>query len=136
MLQPTPLPSTCTTTLRVVISEPASDGDEVIYTPDPPYDVYCGRKESCPEGWKGDGADGYFGNYTYALDKFEAYFNGRLHDSLFRARVLSLRGKRLACFCKIGVPCHVDHIIGWLEEEDAEAQGIDLLQAGLSKLTR
>src|SRR5437868_4569152 len=71
-----------------------------------PFDVYIGRA--------GHGHDGYFGNpfktdhrsggyaeaARWALDRFERYFLDRIsREPDFRARVLSLRGQRLGCFC-------------------------------------
>jgi Domain of unknown function (DUF4326) len=81
------------------------------------YDVYIGRA--------GHGEDGYFGNpfpvavygRRVALSKYEASFNARVvEDAEFRKRVLELRGKRLACFCKPREDCHGDIIIAWLEK--------------------
>jgi hypothetical protein len=77
-----------------------------------PYDVYIGRA--------GKGQDGYFGNpYTLrehgqkALELYRSYFEARLSDPAFRARVEGLRGKVLGCFCKPG-PCHGDIIAAYL----------------------
>jgi hypothetical protein len=91
-----------------------------------PFDVYIGRA--------GHGQDGYFGN-PYAVnhtcgrcgefhDKplttlfcFKAYFEERVAtDPEFRARVLSLKGKTLGCFCKPKA-CHGDLIVEWLNKQ-------------------
>lgn len=83
------------------------------------YDVYIGRK--------GRGHDGYFGNpfdlrnFTReeALAKFEEHFLSRVKsDAVFREKVLSLRGKKLGCFCKPR-KCHGDIIVAWIEAEYA-----------------
>lgn len=81
-----------------------------------PYDVYIGRA--------GQGT-GYYGNPIRrghecpvcgavhqapgrTIACFRVYFEYRMaHDPEFNARVLSLKGKVLGCFCKPG-PCHGD----------------------------
>lgn len=80
------------------------------------YDVYIGRK--------GKGNDGYFGNpypllkgedIGATLEKFKEYFLNRLEkDTEFKAKVISLRGKRLGCFCK-PKKCHGDIIANYLD---------------------
>jgi hypothetical protein len=46
---------------------------------------------------------------------YEHYFHKRIHDEPeFRKAVLSLRGKRLGCFCK-PLDCHGDIIKEWLD---------------------
>jgi len=82
-----------------------------------PYDTYIGRA--------GKGQSGYFGNpYRVqehgraALDLFRVYFLRRMDDdSVFRARVLALRGQRLGCFCKPS-PCHGDIIAEWIDAQE------------------
>lgn len=111
------------TTLRVSLKVPGVE-----------FDVYCGRAESTPPEWTGEGADGYFGNYSYSIHTYERYFHRKLEDTEFKRRVLALRGRRLACFCGIGEACHVDHIIGWLDEEEARENGVDLLESGFLRL--
>ena len=93
------------------------------------YDVYIGRA--------GRGLDGYFGNphstggvYCFfckshhdrksAIELFKKEFYIRIEkDKEFREKVLSLRGKRLGCFCKqpkYEVACHGDIYVEWLEK--------------------
>lgn len=81
-----------------------------------PFDVYIGRR--------GRGHDGYFGNpfrappltRAEAIRRFRTYFYERLDfDPEFRRRVLTLKGKRLGCFCA-PMPCHGDVIAEWLEQ--------------------
>lgn len=62
------------------------------------YDIYIGRT--------GHGLDGYYGNPFWDgtkeenLRRFETYFLQRVvEDSEYRHRVLTVRGKRLGCFC-------------------------------------
>ena len=89
-----------------------------------PYDVYIGRP--------GKGQDGYFGNPFKIGDKatfgdveisiqrreecimaYEQWFYFKLNDPEFKARILSLKNKRLGCFCK-PLPCHGDVIAEYL----------------------
>jgi len=39
-------------------------------------------------------------------DKFEEYFYNKLKNSEFRAKVDTLKGKRLGCWCKCDPPCN------------------------------
>lgn len=81
------------------------------------YDVYIGRA--------GHGLDGFFGNpfrldreeqRDDVLEKFEEYFYKRLNnDPEYKQRILSLKGKRLGCFCKPKA-CHGDIIAEYLNE--------------------
>lgn len=89
------------------------------------YDVYIGRA--------GKGQDGYFGNphtmgmvycayckgshdRTDAIATYKKEFLKRIQtDKEFRRRVLTLRGKRLGCFCK-PQDCHGDVIKEWLDK--------------------
>lgn len=82
------------------------------------YDVYIGRA--------GKGHDGYFGNpfklddeskRVEVLKKYEQYFYDRLEkDPEFKARVHTLKGRILGCFCK-PLLCHGDIIVDYLENE-------------------
>lgn len=91
------------------------------------YDVYIGRA--------GYGEDGYFGNpvklncvccvcgdihttKSATLVCYEKYFYARIaSDTAFLSSVLSLRGKRLGCFCHPSA-CHGDVIASFLNEKD------------------
>ena len=75
------------------------------------YDVYIGRPsmvgnpfpitQSCTR--------------NMSVRKYREWFDARIRqDAAFRSFVLSLRGKRLGCFCKPDV-CHGDVIVEWLE---------------------
>lgn len=79
------------------------------------------RKNEVPE----PPAFGCFGNpFTVgdygrdgAIKMFKAYFYKRIEeDQAFRQAVLSLRGKRLGCFCK-PLDCHGDIIAAWLDNQ-------------------
>lgn len=58
-------------------------------------------------------------------EKFEKYFYNKLKDPIFRDKVISLKGKKLGCWCKcqphcgnpkcISRRCHVETIVNWLE---------------------
>lgn len=76
------------------------------------YDEYIGRA--------GKGHPGYFGNPYSAgtrdenVKMYKAYFNARIKtDPVFKQRVLSLKGKKLGCFCK-PLKCHGDVIADYL----------------------
>lgn len=94
------------------------------------YDIYIGRA--------GHGFDGTFGN-PHPVDKpcalcggvthrrgnsialFESYFMNRVATDMdFRQKVLALRGKRLACFCKPKHECHGDILKAWLDSQPEE----------------
>jgi len=58
-----------------------------------------------------------------AFDAFRWYLALRTrHDADYRAAVLTLRGKRLGCWCKPG-PCHADILAGWVDTQPAPEQG-------------
>lgn len=84
-----------------------------------PYDVYIGRA--------GKNQDGYFGNpfkignnRLESIEKFSLYFHSRLHnDAEFYDRVMSLKGKKLGCFCK-PKDCHGDVIADFVDSPFAE----------------
>ena len=83
------------------------------------FDVYIGRA--------GRGHDGYFGNpfriglgisRDDAVKQFQRYFADRIEkDSEFKQRILTLKGKRLGCFCK-PKECHGDVIADWLNRTE------------------
>lgn len=52
---------------------------------------------------------------THVIYKYKQYFLNRIEiDYKFREAVLSLKGKKLGCFCA-PKPCHGDIIIQWLD---------------------
>ena len=87
------------------------------------FDVYIGRA--------GKGYDGYFGNpipldgkkdRKSVLSQYKEYFLNRIAtDSMFKERVLQLKGKRLGCFC-IPNLCHGMVIVEYLEGISLEDQ--------------
>jgi hypothetical protein len=103
------------------------------------YDIYIGRA--------GHGEEGYFGNpyargclcsrchwvhdtATTTLPCYSAYFHERLlTDPRFAARVASLKGKVLGCFCRPvrgfagRVLCHGQIIVAYLEGIPPETVG-------------
>lgn len=60
-------------------------------------------------------------------EKFIPYFNKKLTNPEFRAKVLSLKGKRLGCWCRCmpscnhpkcnSLRCHLETIVNYLENE-------------------
>lgn len=91
------------------------------------YDVYIGRaRERTPLYPVTAGLDGYFGNpfdlknrrddeeRKKVLEQYREYFEFRLQeDPEFKEKILSLRGKRLGCFCAPKL-CHGDVIAEYL----------------------
>lgn len=52
------------------------------------------------------------------IEKYRLYFEKRIQEPAFREAILSLKGKKLGCFCKQPdkeVACHGDIIAEWLE---------------------
>ena len=92
------------------------------------YDVYVGRAcRGCPKGAitlfgnphpVGKGCKlcgGMIHDSASALAAFERYFYERLaSDPAFKVAVLSLRGKRIACWCHPDA-CHADIIATYLD---------------------
>ncbi len=82
------------------------------------YDEYCGRA--------GKGKSGYFGNpfklevgqtIGSTLIKYAEYFYKRLQeDPEFKAKVLSLNGKKLACFCSDPKKCHTGIMADYINQ--------------------
>ncbi len=92
------------------------------------------RKEPCdvkicrrPDGTIPDSPGiGYFGNPFHlkntqddmerekVVAQYKEYFYEKIKDETFRNAVLSLKGKRLGCFCKPKA-CHGDIIKEWLD---------------------
>ena len=87
-----------------------------------PYDVYIGRAGSSVSS-----GDGYWGNpfrlkeerdREWVLSLYRSYFDKRVaQDALFRARLLTLRGKRIGCYCHPKL-CHGDVIAEWVNAQD------------------
>lgn len=82
------------------------------------YDQYIGRA--------GHGFDGYYGNpfrlsphdtKGSTLIPYKEYFEHRITtDPVFKQRILKLKDKTLACFCKPDA-CHGDIIAEWLNKQ-------------------
>jgi len=82
------------------------------------YDVYIGRPSTFGNPYP-------LGKYSReeSIRKYKKYFWSRVRtDPEFLEAVLSLRGKRLGCFCK-PLPCHGDIIsdfLAWYTPEKFE----------------
>jgi hypothetical protein len=70
------------------------------------------------------GLDGAFGNPFSAgsrqenIEAFDRWLRKRCaHDPEYRAKILALAGRRLACFCK-PLPCHGDAIVQYIADSD------------------
>lgn len=83
-------------------------------------DIYIGRstQSHIPEypqkGWAGNPYNLKDWNRTESIQRYREYFYDRIEkDEIFRAGILSLRGKTLGCFCK-PLSCHGDIIAEYL----------------------
>lgn len=76
------------------------------------YDVYCGRGSIFGNPYK----IGRDGTRDDVCDKYNILFQKKLQDPKFRAKVMSLKGKRLGCHCK-PFRCHVETIRLFIENE-------------------
>lgn len=76
------------------------------------YDVYIGR----PSIYGNPFQIGKDGNRQDVVNKFRNYFYTKIEfDENFKKQVLTLRGKRLGCFCKPN-ECHGDIICEYLNK--------------------
>jgi len=75
------------------------------------YDFYCGRGSPFGNPY----IIGRDGTRNEVCDKFIPYFNKRLKDPYFRAQVMELKGKRLACFC-VPLRCHLETIVDYINK--------------------
>lgn len=74
------------------------------------YDVYCGRPSFLGNPFK----IGKDETREQVIEKFRVYFYHRLEsDPVFKRKVLELKGKRIACWCK-PKPCHLDIVAEYL----------------------
>lgn len=60
---------------------------------------------------------------TTAVDLFEKWLRLNLeqHPGIMRAALDELRGKNLACWCKLGEPCHADVLLRLANGQDHES---------------
>lgn len=96
--------------------------------------VYCGRSRHGKRPQDCDvGEEGYFGNPVKlgvrcefcgevhklrgsTLNCYSRWAEDRLHsDRQFRTALADLRGKKLACFCSPGGPCHTEVMVYLIE---------------------
>jgi len=73
-------------------------------------EIYCGRGSIFGNPFR----IGQDGDRKQVIEKFRVYFYNRLKDKSFREMVLSLKGKRLGCYCS-PLDCHCDVIVEYLE---------------------
>lgn len=85
-------------------------------------DVYIGRSKdgripAYPErGWCGNPYPEHAHGRTECIRLFKIYFLKRVDtDPEYRAGILTLKGKKLGCFCKPKA-CHGDVIKAWLDK--------------------
>lgn len=80
------------------------------------YDVYIGRGSPYGNPY----VIGIDGNREQVIRKYSEYFYKRLSEDVgFLKQVMSLKGKRLACFCHPKA-CHGDVIIGFLHKDEMD----------------
>jgi len=48
------------------------------------------------------------------IEQYKVWFRKKLTDPVFRGKVLSLKGKRLGCYCH-PLPCHLDVVVNYIE---------------------
>ncbi|HEC65134.1 MAG TPA: DUF4326 domain-containing protein [bacterium] len=74
------------------------------------YEIYIGRPSIFGNPYRS-------GSRDENCDHYEEYFQSRIqNDSGFKRQVLTLKDKRLGCFCK-PERCHGDTIVAYLEGE-------------------
>jgi hypothetical protein len=73
-------------------------------------DVYCGRGSDFGNPYK----IGEDGTRDDVCDKFIPYFEKKLRDPKFRDKVLTLRGKKIGCWC-LPLRCHLETIKKYLD---------------------
>ena len=73
----------------------------------PPNTVYVGR----PSKWGNPFVVGEDGTATECVRLFAADVAHGSKVGFILDEVLQLRGKNLACWCKIGEPCHADILL-------------------------
>jgi hypothetical protein len=75
-----------------------------------PYDVYIGR----PTIYGNPFTIGKDGTRDDVVEKYKTFFIEKiLNDNDFKNKILTLKGKRLGCFCK-PLKCHGDIICEYL----------------------
>lgn len=103
--------------IEIIVSSIA----EVVNLKNNSYDVYIGRVNGIVTDPPNKGC---FGNpFTVkeygrreSIERFVVYFYDRIEeDSKFKDAVLTLRGKKLGCYCR-PLECHGDVIVQWLNE--------------------
>jgi len=88
-------------------------------TPLPEGAVYCGRPSRLRNPYvmgKDHPKTGVPMTRNDVLELFEEYLSDKMQDEKFVSFLLSLRGKELACWCKLSEKCHVDIIIKFINE--------------------
>jgi len=59
------------------------------------YDVYCGR----PSIYGNPFEIGKDGNREQVIEKYREYFSNKIKEREFKKSILSLKDKRIGCFC-------------------------------------
>lgn len=81
-----------------------------------PYDVYIGRGSPFGNPF----IIGQDGDRETVIELYRVYFYDKIkHDVKFKAQVLALKDKRLACYC-FPKSCHGDIIVEYLESQNVQ----------------
>jgi hypothetical protein len=74
---------------------------------------FCGARPSFLGNPYEIGRDG---TRDAVIEKYREWFKKKLTSPVFRDRVLSLKGKKLGCWCK-PLKCHLDVVVEYIENE-------------------
>lgn len=90
-------------------------------------DIVCDRTSPFGNPYQ----HGRDGTRNDACDKFKIYFYKKLNDPIFRDKVLSLKNKKLGCWCRCLPPCnnpkckslrcHLETIVEYLEKYESKS---------------
>jgi hypothetical protein len=77
--------------------------------------IYVTRPKRTAKNWPAWGNPYIVGEHAATAEACVALFTQRYeHDADYRARVrLELAGFDLACWCRLGAPCHGDVLLVW-----------------------
>jgi hypothetical protein len=57
-------------------------------------------------------------NGLEAVESFANWMANEASEKWKSAAIVALRQKNLACWCKLGTPCHGDYLLAWIEKLD------------------
>lgn len=83
----------------------------IVHKANAPYDVYIGRGSPFGNPFQ----IGPCGTREEVIEAYRKWFRQKVRDPAFHDKVMALKGKRLACYCK-PLACHGDIIKQYIEE--------------------